>query len=357
MGTRRSNSVSTHHSVTEEQDSLDTQLEQANRELEAIEKQVSLEEVRNRIQQRQSDLAALKQPPRGTVIPTLQDTPTEPATTLSRESGYFRGSKIPKLTTKGNSHPTPSDVTLFLHECEGYFELGRSDLAADKDRILVAQQGLDTASKKRWLNYLQRTNQGLIDGISWLEFIDWLKSTLPDESTRDLAASSKLAEARQTENETVQSFADRIEELEGELLEPQSDRTRINNLVRGIKPWLKRQIIPQMPRIRTRSEFVSNCQLIEEALGVSYRNNRASSISSGTVDRSVSGHGDPLTAGEKRPRSDDSSCWTCGASGHYSRECTQRKRCRGCGGSGHTQPNCPEGTRTGANAAPLGASS
>jgi hypothetical protein len=208
-----------------------------------------------------------------------------------------------------------------------------------------------------------------IGNTTWEEFVAFLYDLLTDKDNRELDTASKLENAKQRENQSVEAFAIHLETLEREL-GIVDDAHRQRTLFGKLTDDLKARILRHGEVPRSRKALVSLARRIESAERIisnsssstkgATRNPRrgadvpAPAAESGTpAQRPAAGNtqGDskgtlseanrtPIGTG-KEGRRGTIRCYRCSEEGHLSPKCPNIE-CYNCKKKGHISTNCSE---------------
>ena len=362
-------------------------LEDLRREEQELDEEIAREQLASSVREKQAQLARLREariaparepnvvpdPPRspeGTAPSVLSAT----ASPAPRASHFSARTKAPCY--KGGQL---SSLRAYIFDIEQTFSAGRAagELLTEEERVAYAIRCIEGAPKLRVLNYA--AGQGLEPTqLTWAELKDHLLSYYSDPETRALTAMERLGRISQAEWESVMDFIDRVEQIEIDLPQQESEASRVGLLLSKFRPEIRFHLSISGTAYATRARLISSARRIEEALRGQRRAGSRAAGPPGAGPRATEpraaepptaplnpnhipvGSGptypresDGRAAPQKRPADDDSLgdarakglCFNCNKPGHFSAHCPESRapltRCYTCGEAGHVSNRCP----------------
>lgn len=210
-----------------------------------------------------------------------------------------------------------------------------------------------------------------VNNTTWEEFVEFMKDAISDPENRNLDALTKHDEARQRENQSVQSFVSYLDSLEDEL-GIDDERQRRNNIFAKIRPEIRQEISLRGDVPTDREKLIAQAVRIENHFRM-YRDNTLKDKKKTGRNRNEGGSLDgkrrrsesppdpqgpatgtntvkvpQVTEGSNRStrRRANVTCFKCKEEGHYASSCPQLV-CANCGESGHKTYGCPKPRRPG----------
>lgn len=203
----------------------------------------------------------------------------------------------------------------YLLGCDVYFDAIEEYVI--RRRIAVAASYIRDDALRQW-------SRLTVKPTTWPAFELALRNMLQDPANRMSAATLKLKEARQGDNQSVREFANYLDELEEDIPDMSQEETRAWSLLNGLRGEVRSGVLREEREIRSREQVIASAQRLHElgTMGTAVSHAfRGGGRSQGGGTHAP--HRAESKAGTSEVRTDSRECYRCFKKGHVRRDCPE----------------------------------
>lgn len=318
---------------------LQDQIAQLRRRRQALQEKVELQ----KLQQEVEDLERATSTPlnrKRAATPNSNDSPTignssePPAQRRRTDDDMYtiatRGPKIEKIPVfEGKGVREYHDFESRLGIA---FRLDPSAFRLEDQKIAFTLQYLQPTLRQLWT---QRELESDGMTLSWREMMSFLLDQIKSPINRELQVTILYQKSTQKETQSVNEFAAYLSTLENQINPPYEQKHLVMHLYSKLRPEIRIALLNQSEFPTTRREMVERAATLEDNLrrsgglpSFTQRHDSSARRSGSTPNSNIPPRNNGSTPGSRHSSTSSrpNSCFHCGGTGHWARDCEKKKQ-------------------------------